>query len=253
LNKDSAVTGQVGLVYNFWNPLVAYVSYASGFKPQFTSPSATFVTEYNAERSQQFEGGLRVRVDKARHVFTADAAGYLIRKKNLLVPRGMDDTIAAGLAQSRGVDLLVHYRAPQYLQLDAAYSHIDAEYKKFIGEDAVTGEQANFKGNQLLMAPRHSGAFWARGLLTDKIKLGIGSRIMGKQFADDQNRLELPSYALLDMSASYGDERATFTVSANNVLNRTDYINSVINSGSAQPQVTPGAGREILGTLRLAL
>ena len=253
LNKDFVTTGQVGLVYNFWKPVTTYASYATGYTPQFVSPSATAITTYNPEHSQQLEGGLRLRVEQARHVFALDSAGYLIRKKNLLVPRGTDDFVAAGLAQSRGLDLIVHYAAPAYLFIDGGYSLVDAVYKDFTGPDAVTGDTRSFDGNSLQMVPRHSGNFWVRGQLTDKIRLGVGSRIMGKQFADDQNRFQMPNYALLDASASYGTEHATFTLSAKNLLDRTDYIASVINSGSPQIQVTPGAGRAILGTLRLAL
>jgi len=253
LNQDFVTTGQVGLVYNFWKPVTTYVSYSSGYTPQFVWPSATAVTTYNPEHSNQFEAGLRLRLEQARHVISLDSAGYLIRKNNLLVPRGPDDQVAAGLAQSRGLDLIVHYAAPAYLKVDGGYSLVDAVYKDFTGPDAVTGEETNFDGNYLQMVPRHSGNFWVHGQLTDKVRVGVGSRIMGKQFADDQNRFQMPNYALLDASASYGTEHATFTVSANNILNRTDYISSVINSGNPQIQVTPGAGREILGTLRLAL
>jgi TonB-dependent siderophore receptor len=253
LNQDSVVTGQVGLVYNFWKPVTTYVSYASGYTPQFVSPSANAVTTYNAERSQQLEGGLRLRVEQARHIFALDSAGYLIRKKNLLVPRGLDQQVPAGLAQSRGVDLIVHYVAPVFLQLDGGYSFVDAVYKKFVGPDAVSGENRSFNGNHLQMVPRHSGNFWVRGQLSKRMGVGLGSRIMGRQYADDQNRFRMPNYALFDASASYGSEHATFTVSANNILNRTDYISSVINSGNPQIQVTPGPGREILGTLRLSL
>jgi iron complex outermembrane receptor protein len=161
--------------------------------------------------------------------------------------------VAAGLAQSRGLDLIVHYAAPVFFQIDGGYSFVDAVYKKFVGPDAVTGENQTFNGNRLQMVPRHSGNFWARGQLTKLIGMGLGSRIMGRQYADDQNRFRMPNYALFDASVSYGTEHATFSISANNILDRTDYISSVINSGSPQIQVTPGAGREILGTLRLAL
>lgn len=253
LHQDAVVTGQVGLVYNFWKPVTAYVSYASGYTPQFVSPAAKSVVTYNAERSQQLEGGLRVRIEEARHVFSLDSAGYLIRKKNLLVPRGPDDQVAAGLAQSRGLDLMVHYAAPVFFHLDGGYSFVDAVYKKFVGPDAVSGESRTFDGNRLQMVPRHSGNVWARGRVSERFGLGVGSRIVGRQYADDQNRFRMPSYALLDASVSYGTEHAVFTVSANNILDRTDYISSVINSGSPQIQVTPGAGREILGTLRLTL
>jgi outer membrane receptor protein involved in Fe transport len=76
---------------------------------------------------------------------------------------------------------------------------------------------------------------------------------MGKQFADPENRLPLGRYALLDASLWFGGDHATFTVSANNLLDERAYFTSAINTFNVNPQVTPGPGREILGTLRLTL
>ena len=176
-----------------------------------------------------------------------------IRKKNLLVPRGLDDFAQAGLAQSRGFDLSTSYLGPRFVQLDAGYAFIDAEYKKFVGPSAVTGENKSFAGKTLQYAPRHSGTAWLRLLPTEWLQAGVGARIMGKQWVDDENRLQMPRYALLDASISYGDERASFVLSASNVLDTHGYFSSAINEGSLNPQVTPGPGRELLGTLHLAL
>ncbi|MDB4975785.1 MAG: TonB-dependent siderophore receptor [Myxococcaceae bacterium] len=253
LKSDFRTTGQVGLVANLWKPVIAYASYGSAFLPQFVYPSQLTPTNYRPETSQMFEGGLRLRVDEQRHVFKVDAAGYLIRKRNLLVPLGPDSNVTAGLAQSRGLDLSVHYSAPRYVQLDAGYAFVDAKYLKYQGFDAVSGDMRSFSGNALQFAYRHSGNVWLRGLLSERFHLGVGSRIVGKAWADDQNRYQMPSYALLDASATYGNEHASITLVANNLTGRTGYINSAINSSNPQVQVTPGPGREILGMLRLAL
>jgi iron complex outermembrane recepter protein len=251
---DRAFTGQIGLVVNPWQPLTGYLGYNTAYKPFFVGPQATEIIKYTPERSQQFEGGLRVRADHKRHAFSLDAAGYLIRKKNLLVPRGMDDFTQAGLAQSRGLDLSARYRAPAYVELEGGYALTDAEYKEFIGSNPVTGNMMDdFSGNTLQLAPRHMGTVWARFFPTERLQLGVGSRMVGSQFADDLNRLTMPSYALLDASLTFSTEHATFILSANNLLNRIDYFNSVIRSGSIGPQLTPGAGREVLATIRLKL
>ncbi|HEX5656652.1 MAG TPA: TonB-dependent receptor [Polyangiales bacterium] len=248
LKDDFNTTGSVGLVYTPLELLTTYVSYANSYKPQFVSPSAREVTDYAAERSQQLEGGLRVRVDQNQQQLELDAAGYLIRKRNLLVPKGPDDFQTAGLAQSRGLDLSLRYAVP-YVQLMGAYSLIDSAYRKFIGDDPLTGDQVSFKGKTLILAPRHSGNAWARVSFGKLVSAGVGTRVRGRTWADSANRLELPSYALLDASITVGSERASFTLRANNLLDRVDYFSSVINMS----QVTPGPGREILGTLRLAL
>ena len=253
LVSDSRTTGQVGLVYNLWKTLIPYASYGTAFLPQFVLPYQTVATTYKPERSQQFEGGLRLRVHEHRHVFNVDAAGFLIRKRDLLITHEDGTSVSAGLAQSRGMDLTVHYSAPRYLQLDGGYSFVDAKYLKYVGPDANTGADRYFKGNALQFAYRHSGNVWLRGLISERFKVGIGSRIYGKAWQDDQNRFQSPSYALLDASLSYGNEHASVSIAANNLINRTHYITSAINSSNPQVQVTPGPGREILGTLRLAL
>lgn len=251
--QDFAATGQAGLVFTPWKPVTMYGSYASGFLPKFVSASAAAITRYEPERTQQFEGGLRLRGERRSHVAELDAAGFLIRKRNLVVPRGVDDFTQAGLAQSRGVDLNVRYRAPRFVQLEGGYSFADAEYKKFVGPSAVTGENVNLAGNTLRLAPRHSGGAWLRLPLAERLQLGVGTRVMGRQWADDENRLRMPRYALLDASIGYGTEHARFILSGNNLLDHLGYFSSVINSGSPQPQVTPGPGREILGTLILSI
>jgi TonB-dependent siderophore receptor len=252
LTQDFATTGSAGLVYMPWDFFSAYASYANAFTPHLVSPSARAVTSYAPEHSHQFEGGLRLRVERARQLFELDAAGYLIRKNNLLVPRGTDDFVTAGLAQSRGLDMRAQY-AVSFVQLSGSYSFIDAHYLKFAGPDPVTGDNVSFHGKALQWAPRHSGNAWARFVLAERVSLGVGTRVKGRTWADDANRLQLPSYALLDASVSVGSEHASFTLRANNLLGRVSYFSSVINEGSANPQLTPGPGREILGTLRMTL
>jgi iron complex outermembrane receptor protein len=251
--RDFNSTGQAGLVYTLIAPLTVYASYANAYRPLFVSPSASSVTRYEPELSQQFEGGLRVRVERSAHAFDVDAAGYLIRKKNLLVPRGVDDFNQAGLAQSRGLDLSLSYRAPRFVQLDAGYALIDAQYLKYVGPSALSGENISYKGNVLQYAPRHSGTAWLRFLPVTELQLAVGTRVMGEQWADDENRLRMPRYALLDASLMFGNERARFVISATNLLDTHGYYSSAINEGSLNPQVTPGPGRELLGTLRLTL
>ena len=250
---DIAPSGQVGLVYRPLDALIGYASYATGYRPQFVAASATAVTRYDPEQSHQFEGGVRLRVDQPRHTLELDAAGYLIRRKNLLVPRGLDAWVPAGLAASRGLDLSLRYAAFGVLRVVGAYSLIDAAYEKFVAPSAVDGRIVDLKGKELRITPRHAGNVWLRAQLLQRFGVGVGTRVRGSSYADDENRLRLPRYALLDASLSFGSGPTTFTLSANNLLDRVDYFTSVINSGTPQPQVTPGPGREILGVVRMEL
>lgn len=251
--ENQAVTGQVGVVGMPWSWLTGYASYASAFMPKIVFPGDVMPEKFSPERGQQFEGGLRLRVDRAKHVFGLDAAGYYIQKTNVVIPRGVDMYTQAGKIVSRGMDLTLHYRAPAYVQLDGGYSLTDAEYKKYVSADPVSGDNLSRNGNQVDFAPRHSGNVWLRLIAHPNFGVGVGGRFVGKQFADPENRLPLDGYALLDASLWFGGEHATFTVSANNLLDERSYFTSAINTFNVNPQVTPGPGREILGTLRLFL
>ncbi|MET0284362.1 MAG: TonB-dependent receptor [Polyangiales bacterium] len=252
LETDNQTTGSAGIVYTPLELLTLYVSYGNSYKPNFVQPGERIPRDYTPERSQQFEGGLRVRVDQNKQQLELDAAGYLIRKRNLLVPRGQDAFATAGLAESKGLDLSVRYAVP-YVQLSGGYSLTDAHYLEYVAPSPITGENIDLSGKEMWLAPRHSGTAWLRLALSPYLSGGVGTRVRGRTWADDANRLLLPSFALLDASITFGDERASFTLRGSNLLNRVDYFTSSINTGSLNPQVTPGPGREILGTLRMTL
>jgi outer membrane receptor protein involved in Fe transport len=76
---------------------------------------------------------------------------------------------------------------------------------------------------------------------------------MAKQYADPENRVPMPDYALLDSSAWFKTERASVVLSVRNLLDERAYYGSSINQWAPNPQVTPGPGREVLCTLRLQL
>ncbi|HEX5657726.1 MAG TPA: TonB-dependent receptor [Polyangiales bacterium] len=251
LESDTQTTGSAGVVYTPLEPLTLYVSYANSYKPNFVQPGERISQNYTPEKSQQLEGGLRMRFDQGGQVFELDAAGYVIRKKNLLVPRGPEDFATAGLAESRGLDLSARY-AMRYVQLTGGYSLIDAQFLEYVAPDPVTGENIDLSGKEMWLAPRHSGNVWVRFPFSQYVSAGLGSRMRGRTWADDTNRLLLPSYALLDASITVGNERSSFTLRGSNLLNRIDYFTSSL-TGYANPQMTPGPGREILGTLRLTL
>jgi len=247
--SPSALTGQAGLVYTPWTPLTVYAGYSSAFKPNFVSTSQTATNNYDPERSQQIEGGVRVRASSHGHTLDMDAAVYLIDKRDVLIQQGPDRYSQAGKVSSRGADLSVRYTAPKYVGLDATYALIHARFDEFVTPDPTTGDPVSLAGKRTTFTPRHSGQLWLRLSPSDRATLAIGGRWVSRQYADQYNQLALPQYALLDMSASIHGERVSFVVSARNVLDKRDYFVSAINDS----QVTPGPGREVLGTLRLTL
>lgn len=117
-----------------------YAGYSSAFAPNFIRPSDATVRDLEPERSQQIEGGVRVRGRFDEHVLDLDAAAYLIQKRNMLITRGPDDFDQAGLVSSRGFDVSVHYSAPRFIGIDASYALTHARYDEFTAASPVDGE-----------------------------------------------------------------------------------------------------------------
>lgn len=251
--SESAPTGQVGVVYNPTVPLTLYAGYSTAFKPNFVYPSDRSPNDFRPERSQQVEGGVRVRSVIQGHALDFDGAAYYIEKRNVVQPRGPVDFDQAGKVESRGLDLALHYTAPAVIGVDLSYALTHADFVEFFSPDPVTGENRDLKGKRPVFTPRHMGQLWVRLALTHQVGFGVGGRWLADQYADQENRLPLPNYALLDMSAWFRGEHVSFVLSARNVLDKRNYFTSAINSWAVNPQVTPGPNREIMATLRLTL
>jgi iron complex outermembrane receptor protein len=248
-----ALTGQAGVVFTPWQPVTAYVGYSSSFKPVFIRPGEREVKDWEPERGQQVEGGLRGRIEAGEHRVEFDAAVYWLEKSNVVVPLGADDFTQAGKQRSQGLDFAVSYHAPILIDLSAGYSLTDATFRNFVNADPITGESKDLRGKHVAFAPRHSATAWLGIRLTEQIGIGVGGRIMAKQYADPENRVPMPDYALLDASAWWKTDRAMINFSVRNVLDERGYYSSAINQWAPNPQVTPGPGREVLCTLKLQL
>ena len=248
-----ALTGQVGLVFSPLQQLAAYVGYSSSFKPVFISPGELEANNWDPERGQQVEAGVRGRIAARGHRVDLDAAVYWIEKRDVLISKGMDEYTQAGKLRSQGLDFALSYHAPQVVDLTAGYSLNDPTYRNFVEPDPVTGENASLRGKQIEFAPRHSASAWLGIRFTEQLGVGVGGRIMAQQYADPENRVPMPDYALLDASAWFKAERVSVILSVRNVLDERGYYSSSINAWAPNPQVTPGPGREVLCNLRLQL
>ena len=248
-----ALTGQAGAVFTPWQPLAAYVGYSSSFKPVFIRPGEREVNDWDPERGQQIEGGVRARIEAEEHQIDLDAAVYWLEKRNVVIPLGADDFTQAGKQRSQGIDLALTYHAPQWIDVSAGYSLNDATFREFVNADPVTGENKDLRGKHLAFTPQHSATAWLGIRVTEQVGVGVGGRFMAKQYADPENRVPMPDYALLDASAWWKTDRATINLSVRNVLDERGYYSSAINQWAPNPQVTPGPSREVLATLKLQL
>ncbi len=241
--QDTVVTYRTGLVYNGFDWLIPYASWSTGFKPNarlgITTDEDGSAVDLEPERGRQLEVGSRFRWGDR---LSANLAGYHILKSNVTYSRAQGQIDQAGEVMSRGIEVDLRLEPATWLSLSAGYAYTDAEFQVF----EVDGVDA--AGNTPQFVPDHTASLWVTTSPLSNLGIGLGGRMTGDQYADNENTLELGSYVLADAALWYRSGPLTFTVTVNNALNRQRYFVSSIGR-----QLTPGQPRRVLGQLHLEL
>lgn len=194
----------VGVTWDVTDQITLYGSYSSIFQPQARLDATG--ANLRPRKGDQFEGGVKAEFFEGN--LQAQASVYQITDRN----RAIDDLnnpgafIAAGEADTRGVELYVSGSPAPGLELTAGYIHVDTD---------LTNDPT----------PRHNfGVFgkytWDGGML-DGFSLGGGMRATSS-FDNDAGGvlISAPGYVVFDAFASY---QLTETVQAQlNVYNLFD-------------------------------
>ncbi len=100
-----------------------------------------------------------------------------------------------GRTQSRGVELEAEARPSKNLILSAGFQFTDATVLSFPASRAL-------EGLRIPQVPRHQFTFQARYSPASRWTLAFQARAVGAEFEDDQNRLSLERYFVLDALVS---------------------------------------------------
>ncbi len=219
--RDSALTGRVGLVYLFDNGFAPYLSASQSFLPQAGIDSVTKAA-LKPNEGVQYEAGLRYQPLGSNMLFSA--AVYDLTQTNVVTYDSAGLSYQQGKVKSRGLELEARGEFGN-LGLVAAYAYTDAE----ITESAKTDEI----GEQVSLVPRHNVSLWADYAMDDVglegVKIGGGVRYVGETNLTD-NTGNVPGYVLVDAMASFdlGKFRneldgATLKLNARNLFDKQFY------------------------------
>ncbi|MET0374840.1 MAG: TonB-dependent receptor [Rhizorhabdus sp.] len=151
--SDTQVTGKVSLRQDLTDQIMAYVSYATGYKGQGFDVSTGFTPARAAnpvrpEHSKAYEIGLKSRfldnrVQLNAALFWTDYNGFQAQSGQLLP----DNTILVtlnnvGKVRTKGVELELTAQPIEALTLDGAFSYTDAKVRVFPGAQCYTGQTA---------------------------------------------------------------------------------------------------------------
>jgi outer membrane receptor protein involved in Fe transport len=99
-----------------------------------------------------------------------------------------------GRTHIQGVQSDVEYRAGSWWRLAAGYLYDRAEVTAFPTDPTLVG-------NVLPQVPRHRGSLQASYSNPRYATVAIQAQLVARQFDDDQNKLPLPGYAVVDLQA----------------------------------------------------
>jgi iron complex outermembrane recepter protein len=243
--SKSATSPRVGLVFEPSKQVSVYASYSKGFRPN--SGQNALGVAFEPEFSSSYEVGTKLQSADGR--LSGTIAVYDAKKSNMLTsdPVNSGFSIAAGEAESRGLELDFTGSLTEYVKLMASYAYTDAKITK-----SVLDPNFGFAlpvGSQLINIPKSSGNV----LLTHEVSLGGHAFTYGGQVTYVGERLgetgvpgfQLPAYTLLNVLANFDfSDRLKLSLNINNLTNKEYYPSSY-----ARLWVAPGTPRS--ATLRL--
>jgi len=190
--RDSATTGQLGVLYLFDNGLAPYASYATSFLP--VSGVNTSGQPYKPTEGEQFEVGLKYQPPGSRTLLTGSLYHLTqsnVQTRDLVNPL---NNVQTGEQVSRGLELEAVSDVSDKLRLTASYAFNDAEVTK-----GNNGDQGKVPKN----VPRHLAALWLDYKLPFGVGVSGGARYTGSTYGDAANNVKNEGYTLVDAGVHY--------------------------------------------------
>ncbi|MDF5731432.1 MAG: TonB-dependent siderophore receptor [Rhizonema sp. PD38] len=233
---DQAFSPRVGLVYQPIEPISLYASYAQSFNPNDSRTASGQALE--PSRGTQYEVG--IKTEWLNKQLSATLTAYDITKTNVATtdPSNSDFSIAAGVVESRGIELDIAGKILPGWNVIASFAHDDAY---------VTRDNSIPVGNRLVNAPRYNASFFTNyEIQTGSLKgLGFGAGIffVGDRQANLPNDgVIIPSYVRTDASIFYKKRNWRVGLNFKNLLDNKYY-------DSQGYYLRPGAPLTVLGTI----
>ncbi|MET1079186.1 MAG: TonB-dependent siderophore receptor [Pseudomonas sp.] len=215
LNSQSqtSTTARLGLLYQLTPEVGLFANGSTSAKPNgFGSQGQAFDTE----QGLGYETGLKLDLFDSQ--LGATLALFQIDKQNVLTadPRSPGDSLAAGEARSRGLDLQFSGQLSDALQVIGAYAYIDAE---------VTRDNLLPAGTRLLGVARHNaslmGLYQFHSGPWQGLGLGAAAQYVGDRSGQAGSDFQLAAYSTVDLLAQYRiSEQLSLGANLNNLFDR---------------------------------
>ncbi|MBX4875571.1 TonB-dependent siderophore receptor [Rhizobium bangladeshense] len=215
-SNDSAVSGRIGLAYEFDNGLTPYVSAATFFNPLIgTGVSGAL----EPEEGEQFEGGIKYEPTFVDGSLTASFF-HITKRNNTVTNPATFAQSQLGEVVSRGAELEGKVNINENWKILASLAYTDME---------VTENEANpaLVGNSPYLIPKVTASLWVDYTLTtgafEGMSFGAGVRHQGWSWADEANTEKVPAATLVDAAIRYERENWGAALNVTNLFDK-EYV-----------------------------
>ncbi len=237
--SHTATSPTVGLVYEPTSQISLYVNYGTGFRPNtgFAFSGAAF----QPETTTSYEIGAKYQsVDGS---LNGSIALFRTSKDNILTadPVNAGFSMAAGSAESQGVEFEANGKLPWDLKFYINYSYLDAHFTTSLLDPDFS--RSITPGTPLINIPANTAnLLLVRDFSINDHNLSLGADVnyVDRRVGETGTNFYLPSYSLVKLTASYDLTKALrIYAEVNNLLDKVYYPSSY-----AALWVNPGAPRE---------
>jgi len=236
-NFDSQISYRAGITYEIIPRVNAYVSFSQSFSPQvYSSLDANGVSSpLPPLKGEQYETGLKYRSGDGRLLVTG--ALFQIKQKNQAqfqqFANGTNYFSPIGEVTHKGLELEAVGQITSRWQVNAGYAYLNPKVTK--------DSTPEIEGQTSLYLPQHTGSLYTTyalpGRMLHGLVLGGGIRYVSSVRTSYDNAsannaaglsptIELPSYSLLDVTASYVVNKWLLQLNARNVFDKHYFINN---------------------------
>lgn len=234
---DTMTSGRAGAIFKPRTEGSLYVGFGTSFNPSAEGLSLSAANVgLEPEKTRNLELG--TKWDLFRQQLSATAALFRTEKTNSRTPGvnpGDPPTVLAGRQRVEGFEVGISGRLRHWWTAIANYAHMRSTIE-------ASNRPAELDQN-LALTPENTLSLWTTVDLPRGIGIGGGAQYMDSVFRNATNTTGVPSYWLLNATASYAvNTHLTLRVNGSNLAD-ADYVDRI-----GGGHYIPGPGRQLLVT-----
>jgi len=243
---DYFTSVRAGAIYEPTPEQSYYVSYSTSFNPSLEQLTSTTGSQnLPPETNEAYEVGAKYQLLNGN--LGVNGALFQITKQNARTANADGTFTPTGTVRVQGARVGVAGRITPEWQVFGGYAYLNGRILNGITNINTIG---NTTGMVPLNTPRDSANIWTTYTINQTWEIGGGVFYVGQRYANNQNTVQVPEYARVDLTAAYVQPKYDIRLNVYNLFN-TMYYDSLMASDGGR--AVPGSGTTGMITLNYRL